>query len=56
MNFNIVPYNIHINEYYFIEILFFSRLHIQKITVIRSFTRESIIESIIDLINYLQQD
>lgn len=56
MNFNIVPYNIHINEYYFIEILFFSRLHIQEITVIRSFTRESIIESIIDLINYLQQD
>lgn len=56
MNFNI--YNIHINEYYFIQTLFFFTfiIHIQEITVIRSFTRESIIESIVDLINYLQQD
>lgn len=56
MNFNI--YNIHINEYYFIQTLFFFTfiIHTQEITVIRSFTRESIIESIVDLINYLQQD
>lgn len=46
MNFNI--YNIHINEYYFIQTLFFFTfiIHIREITVIRSFTRESIIESI----------
>lgn len=58
MNFNIVPYNIHINEHYFIQILFFFTfiIHIQEITIIRSFIRESIVEDIVNFINYLHLD
>lgn len=58
MNFNIVPYNIHINEHYFIQILFFFMfiMHIQEITIIRSFIRESIVEDIVNFINYLHLD
>lgn len=49
---NIILYKL----YFFYVYYTYSRNNSKHIQEIRSFTRESIIESIVDLINYLQQD